>query len=245
MSNGNIYPIRQDLQQGAQGPDPGQQGWGWGPWGGSGGPPQIWPGPGNWDPQMGWGHSPGCHGMEGFRHGFGCCCPQCKPICPPPNFCVVPCPPRAITGPIVGVTDGSDAAPGMVGEWQTFSQNITFPAYPGNLTTVVPLAVMQPGDWDFHAHCGPQGGNLRAVDFLLDPVPLGMGGDAMRGTLFITVAQSGMFCGLNDSVVVSQRARGTFAVPTLMAFTLILDNSGDPTSVSSFVELGLTARRMR
>lgn len=245
MSNGNIFPIRQDMQQGAQGPDPGQQGWGWGPWGPHAENP-IWPPPQGWQggPSPWWGQSPHCHGMEGFRHGFGCCCPQCKPICPPPNFCVVPCPPRAISGPIIGVTDGSNAAPGQVGEFLEFSVNVPFPAYPANITTSVSVAVIQPGDWDFQAACGPQGGNLRAIDFLLEPKPLGMN-DAMRGTLFITVASSGMFCGLNDSVVVSQRSRGSFAVPTLMAFTLILDNSGDPNSVASFVEMDMTARRMR
>lgn len=244
MSNGNIFPIRQDLQQGAQGPDPGQQGWGWSNWGGGGGPPQIWPGPGNWDPQMGWGHSPGCHGMEGFRHGFGCCCPQCKPVCPPPNFCVVPCPPRAITGPIVGVTDGSDAAPGMVGEFNEYEADVQFAAYPANTQVVASLGVVQPGDWDMTVTGGPQGGNLRALDFFLSPKPLGMSNE-MRGVLFVTTVPGNMFTGIQDSVVMGQFARGSFAVPTLLAFNVTMDNSGDPTSVASVVRLVLTARRMR
>lgn len=147
-------------------------------------------------------------------------------------------------GGTMGVTDGSNAAPGVIGEFLEFSVNVQFPAYPGNVNTPVTVATIPPGDWDLQAACGPQGGNLRAIDFLLQPKPTGMN-DAMRGTMFITVASSGMFCGVNDSVVVSQRSRGSFAVATPMVFTVILDNSGDPNSGASFVEMDMTARRMR
>lgn len=51
----------------------------------------------------------------------------------------------------IGVTDGSDAQPGMVGEFVMFTKsNIPIPA--AYLVQQVTLGVLQPGDWDCWAH---------------------------------------------------------------------------------------------
>jgi hypothetical protein len=60
-------------------------------------------------------------------------------IIPPP-------PPSAGTGPIIGVTDGSDAAPGEVGEWMTSQVTGTISQNAG-LATYQTLT-LTPGDWD-------------------------------------------------------------------------------------------------
>lgn len=219
MSNGNVTPIRQDQmpsQQDWTGGDGWQGGWGWGP-----------------APSPNWGHPPPWFG----GHHHGCCCPRCMP-----QACV-PCPPRPICGPIIGVTDGSDAAPGMVGEFRQFEVDVPFAAYPVVTQTNVAVGVIQPGDWDLTATLGPQGGSLRAVDFFLDPLPLGMLNE-MRGVLWVSIPGGGN-CTIHDSVVDGQTSRGTFAVPTLLAFSVGLSNDADPASGASFVKLVVTARRAR
>jgi hypothetical protein len=66
-------------------------------------------------------------------------------------------PPATPAGPIVGVTDGSDAAPGEVGEFITMQINGTV-ASAGGIQTF-PAMTLQPGDWNCQA----------ALDIILEP----------------------------------------------------------------------------
>lgn len=70
---------------------------------------------------------------------------QWLPAAPPP-----PAPP--LNGPIIGVTDGSDAAPGMVGEYVSAVNTVAPPMTPTNsptgISAIQAQIVLSPGDWD-------------------------------------------------------------------------------------------------
>jgi hypothetical protein len=63
---------------------------------------------------------------------------------------IPPAPPSAGSGPIIGVTDGSDAAPGEVGEYVTLAVNGVLAANAG-LATYQALT-LTPGDWDLWSY---------------------------------------------------------------------------------------------
>jgi hypothetical protein len=57
-------------------------------------------------------------------------------------------PPSAGSGPIIGVTDGSSAAPGEVGEFLSQSESGSFVATAGGGSAVYAALTLTPGDWD-------------------------------------------------------------------------------------------------
>ena len=88
---------------------------------------------------------------------------RCNPgLIPPP-------PPGTGTGPIIGVTDGSVAAPGEVGEVLCGSAVGTIPA--GTLNSIVAPLTLTPGDWDVQyfmwALTPDSAQNLSAITFEL------------------------------------------------------------------------------
>ena len=81
-------------------------------------------------PQSGGWMWNGCAWVPSGQCGqCGCGWDQCQCGCG--GWQCQPCPPAGIRGPIIGVTDGSDAAPGEVGEWLQSTSG-------GNVTTAAP-----------------------------------------------------------------------------------------------------------
>jgi hypothetical protein len=73
--------------------------------------------------------------------------------------------------PLIGVTNGSDAQPGQVGEWFFQQQNITVTGVQSQTTMV--SVTLQPGDWDFWAEMAV-GVFVNDVQFVLSPAPAGV-----------------------------------------------------------------------
>lgn len=70
----------------------------------------------------------------------------------------------------MGVTDGSDALPGEIGEFIQFGQTVPLPT--AQTTFPLVMGALGAGDWDCWVHCTTNIplGNLM---FVLNPVPLG------------------------------------------------------------------------
>lgn len=151
-------------------------------------------------------------------------------------------PPSAGSGPITGVTDGSNAAAGEVGEYIGAITQISFAAYPQRTQTTVSPLVVQPGDWDLWAslYCSTEFGS---VWFNLVPTPAGISNNLAGGNaLGITtgVAQAELL-----AVVIGQSARGNFTVPTLLPFQVTIDQSADAALLAGTAYLQVEGRRRR
>jgi hypothetical protein len=117
-------------------------------------------------------------------------------------------------GPIIGVVDGSDAAPGEVGEFLTADVEFAYGAGgAGGLVTTgqIPLINMPPGDWDFTISA-TFSTTIGSALFYLNPKPIGMsnimiGGDGNFGTMAV-----------EGVAIIGQSARGSFSVTTLLSF---------------------------
>lgn len=116
---------------------------------------------------------------------------------------------------LMGVTDGSDAAPGIVGEFiQTAPSFNISGALAANNTVVA--AVLAPGDWDCQAGIYP-GAGMKGLSMQLSPQPVGVS-NAMTGTAgdlsAITVDTSYL-------LLISLAARALVSVPTQMTFNVL------------------------
>lgn len=133
-----------------------------------------------------WGPPAQMHGFPpfpgppwGWHHGPGCGCGHCGPF---PPECRPPCPPApgwdfnwrppvgAIRGPIIGVTDGSFAKAGEVGEYLYAKNTLTITAAQTGVPQFLASLVIPPGDWD----CTLTGGAqtiMTGFNASLDPVP--------------------------------------------------------------------------
>jgi hypothetical protein len=142
--------------------------------------------------------------------------------------------------PLQGVTDGSNAKSGYIGEFMTAISTMPFAAYPANNTGVVSTIVIPPGDWDlrgsmqFSAWFGYAGFNL-------SPVPAGVS-NAMTGGLGVGVPGTQV---VDLAVINGATARGSFTVPTLLAFKWWVDQSQDSALLAGTANLTIDARRVR
>jgi hypothetical protein len=194
---------------------------------------QHWP-PG---PPWGWGGPP-----------FGCGCPPHRPPCPPgPGWDWNWRPPLgAIRGPIIGVTDGSLALQGEVGEYLSGVLDYTTVSTANQTVIVAPL-VLTPGDWDVEA-TWRTGFNIGGFKASLTPQPIGVtSGMLAEFGVGTGVADIG---GLSSFTIQSPRCQASVAVPTLLAFTVdvnALAGSTDQNGVvgQAFFTTIVTARRMR
>lgn len=131
---------------------------------------------------------------------------------------IIPVPPPAPgTGPIIGVTDGSDAAPGEVGEFIASSTTVNFPSTPNN--AVVSAAVLQPGDWDCYAGFLPNAW-LAGCVIGLSPVPAGVSNAMPAQSGDATTSSTATIITESDAIVNCATARASVTVPTLMAFQI-------------------------
>jgi len=139
------------------------------------------------------------------------------------------------TVPTIGVTDGSDAQPGQVGEFKQFTATGTVPgtSTPSWQTTSASVGVLPPGDWNVFGAFNPQVGT-EGNWYQLDPVPAGFS-NPMNGGSFIYGQAAAV-----GAWSVSQTARALLAVPTLLAFQINIQTV-QPTPWMMVIE----ARRMR
>lgn len=127
--------------------------------------------------------------------------------------------------PIIGVTDGSDAQPGMVGEWVLLSQQMNFGT--GSSITNITMGSLSPGDWDvggytlFSAAAGE-------TDITLNPVPPGF------------TSAINMWTSVGGAVP-SPMTRALTSAPSLIAYTVNIAGATD----TGIMDLFFVARRAR
>lgn len=150
-------------------------------------------------------------------------------------------PPSAGSGPIHGVTDGSNAQPGDVGEFFQVSPSFTFAAYPNNTTTTVSAAVLQPGDWNL-ASALSFGVAVGPVSWALSPVPPGLS-NAMNGYAVDLNPNVTFFA--ETGIITGFPARASVSVPTLLAFSVNVGQSALASLTAGTGYLILEGRRAR
>lgn len=153
------------------------------------------------------------------------------------NGIVAPGPNSPVQGPsggIPGVTDGSNAGPGQIGEFVSFSSAISYAVATGQ-TFNISLGVLAPGDWDLRSSL-QFSTPFDGVSYYLNPMPSGFS-NAMFGEL-LDAGSAGLIS--QYAVVVGMAARGSVSVPTLMPFTVNVNSSA-----AGQATLTIEARRMR
>jgi hypothetical protein len=140
-------------------------------------------------------------------------------------------------GPIIGVVDGSDAAPGEVGEFMTAIGTFNYAAGVAN-TGSITLINMPPGDWDFTISSSFTT-LIGSALFELQPIPTGMS-NSMFGL-------NGNFGAMAPEtvIIIGQSARGSFAVNTVMTFLVEVDQAITAGLPAGVMTLRIEARRRR
>jgi hypothetical protein len=158
-------------------------------------------------------------------------------IIPPPN-------PTAGSGPILGVTNGSTAAPGEVGELLQTVVQIPYAAYPTITEPIISTLVVPPGDWDLWCamrFAGGAPGAIGGASFGLNPEPPGitsdMGGLIIFGT---TVGQAE-----EGATIIGTQACLSTATPQLLAFQVVINQSTDSTLPAGTAGFQVIGRRRR
>lgn len=136
--------------------------------------------------------------------------------------------------PLIGVTNGSDAQPGQVGEWVQFSQNFNYTA--AAQTQTLTLGVLNPGDWDCWLYASGFAGTYNDCNFELNPVPPGFAGDMGAGNVSLS--------GPVSVTIPSTTVRASITAPSLIAVQ-IQTNEFNQTSGASSGNMTFRARRVR
>lgn len=137
--------------------------------------------------------------------------------------------------PTIGVTNGSNAQPGQVGEWVEFVATAAYTA--ASQTQNLTMGVLQPGDWDCTAFC-EYSTYITGSQFILAPQPAGF-----SNTMFGATESAGD-TGILGITTVSPLARASISVPSLVVFSL---TTNGPSAGPSAGQATLTfdARRAR
>lgn len=161
----------------------------------------------------------------------------------------LPAPPFSFPtrGPIVGVIDGSDAAPGEVGEFLTAVAEVNYAAGPSTSGPFqIPLINMPPGDWD----CTISASFTTLIDsawFILNPQPQGVSNE-MYGLMGLFGGGSGGAgtppADLETVILIGQSARASFALTTLMNFQVEV-YQGTSAGLAGVMALRIECRRRR
>lgn len=142
--------------------------------------------------------------------------------------------------PLLGVTDGSDAATGIVGEFIRGTGTMTYAAYPQMTVALVSALVVPPGDWDLTASMAVSS-LIGGATMGLSPVPAGMSSGMTGAIGFIsTIGQTETL-----SVIIAQGGRGSFSVPTLLTFSVAINQANDNSLPAGGATVIVEARRMR
>jgi hypothetical protein len=139
--------------------------------------------------------------------------------------------------PLIGVTNGSQAQPGQVGEYLEFDASLSYLA--GNNSQAVSTMVLPPGDWDVQASVLMlnNANSILGVQFVLQPIPPGVVGVYASSMVLNAAASAAEFDTMSVTTPV-QRANVT--VPTLLVYQL-----GTYASASGAIAFLVRARRMR
>lgn len=141
--------------------------------------------------------------------------------------------------PIKGVTDGSNAKPGEVGEFVTGSATMNYAAYPSDTTSLISTLVIAPGDWDIWAWVETST-PVGAAAFSLSPLPAGMSNNMGGGGVPASVS------GTEEWLVnIGKAARGSFTVPTLLSFSVTVHQAINAALLAGSATLNVEARRRR
>ena len=143
-----------------------------------------------------------------------------------------PCPP-GIRGPIIGVTDGSKAAPGEVGELIIGTANTAYPASSLNWNATLSPLVVPPGDWLLTSSMGFST-MIQGAYFYLSPLPPGISNN-MSGQAYTANTTAAEF------TLIGTVASLSVSVPTLLPFFVNLDTLTNAGTAYIQVE----GRRMR
>jgi hypothetical protein len=142
--------------------------------------------------------------------------------------------------PFQGVTDGSDAKAGIIGEYIVMRGSAPYAAYPTNTTASISVGVLPPGDWNVTATMVSTT-LVGSADFHLAPQPTGMSNEMWGvANAFTSGGVSEQNISLN-----AQAARGSFSVPTLLAFTIDIGQSAAASLPAGTATVQVEARRMR
>jgi hypothetical protein len=142
--------------------------------------------------------------------------------------------------PLQGVTDGSNAKPGYIGEFITGVGSIAYAANPAVTTAVTSPLVVAPGDWDLWAFLLPST-EVGAMSFSLSPLPVGVSNPMQAASATFTPG-----VGASESVILNATpARGNFTVPTLLAFSVSVWQSTDASLPAGTATLTVSGRRRR
>lgn len=142
---------------------------------------------------------------------------------------------------MMGVTNGSNAAPGQIGEFISGSATFNYAAYP-NLTqvTVSPI-VVQPGDWHLWAWAGFSG-FVGPAEFYLNTVP-----PTMSNNMAAFASGYSPITGVVEEalILLCPAAQGNFSLPTVLVFSVVIDHRNGTTLPAGSGTLIVQGRRMR
>jgi hypothetical protein len=113
-----------------------------------------------------------------------------------------------------GVTDGSNAAAGNIGEFVQIVGTMAYADVPTHTNGMISVGVVSPGDWDLWAYAQLPT-FVNGFNFALKPVPTGMSNSlaGVQGAL-----DASQMTTVENTLLVGQTGRGNFTVPTLLAF---------------------------
>lgn len=145
-----------------------------------------------------------------------------------------------------GVTDGSNAQPGQIGEFVTFTQNFTVDGTAGG-TGIVALGPLGPGDWDVQMTYAQQAdwGTtewLGSFVVVAQPYPTGVGAGLSAGW---STGDSGGGEGGLDMPFITPTVRANITTPTTFSFVWTLVGIGALGTGTAPMTATLMARRMR
>lgn len=137
--------------------------------------------------------------------------------------------------PLVGVTNGSLAQPGQVGEFVLFSQSVTFTA--AVQVQTLTMGVLQPGDWDCwqYAYFNQV---FSSASMILSPVPVGFSFDLFANTGSVDPTN------FEAMSLVSTTAQASISVPSLIAIQFVTNALGTGPGAGS-ASVNFAARRRR
>lgn len=114
--------------------------------------------------------------------------------------------------PTIGVTDGSAAQPGQVGEFIELGQAVPYGT--AAQSQVVSLGVLPPGDWDYWLYAIPTTA-VSGLQFQLDPLPAGFSTNAFTVTEFATGSN------IQAATLASTIGVARTAAPSLVALSVV------------------------
>jgi hypothetical protein len=118
--------------------------------------------------------------------------------------------------PQLGVTDGSNALPGDVGEWINYTQNFNYTV--ASQTQSLTLGVLPPGDWNCNASAQAFSA-VTALQVFLQPQPAGFSNPMWAYTITGTAQPEWV-------VVTTPVARASITAATAVQFSIITNNAG-------------------